>query len=48
MCWPVNLHLHVQLAFVNSWIAAGLYLFLVLLWFIPDPRIEREIEMRQE
>ena len=29
-------------------IAAGLYVFVALLWFIPDPRIEREIEKREE
>jgi hypothetical protein len=45
---PVLYLIAIPLAFVNSWIAAGLYLFLVLLWLIPDPRIEREIEMRQE
>ena len=25
-----------------------LYVFVALLWFIPDPRIEREIEKREE
>jgi uncharacterized membrane protein len=38
----------IPLAFVSSWIAAGLYVFAALLWFIPDPRIEREIEKREE
>ena len=38
----------IPLAFVSSWIAAGLYVFVALLWFIPDPRIEREIEKREE
>jgi uncharacterized membrane protein len=37
----------IPLAFVSSWIAAGLYVFVALLWFIPDPRIEREIEKRE-
>jgi hypothetical protein len=35
-------------AFVSSWIAAGLYVFVTLLWLIPDPRIERELEKREE
>jgi uncharacterized membrane protein len=34
----------IPLAFVNSWIASGLYVFVALLWLIPDPRIERELE----
>ncbi|HJW39098.1 MAG TPA: TMEM175 family protein [Candidatus Udaeobacter sp.] len=38
----------IPLAFVISWIAAGLYVFAALLWLIPDPRIEREIEKRKE
>jgi TMEM175 potassium channel family protein len=37
----------ISLAFVNSWIAGGLYVFVALLWFIPDPRIERELEKRE-
>jgi len=32
------------LAFVNSWIAGGLYAFVAFLWLIPDPRIERQLE----
>jgi uncharacterized membrane protein len=38
----------IPLAFVSAWIAAGLYVFAALLWFIPDPRIERELEKREE
>ena len=38
----------IPLAFVSAWIAAGLYVFVALLWLIPDPRIEREIEKREE
>jgi uncharacterized membrane protein len=38
----------IPLAFVISWIAAGLYVFAALLWLIPDPRIEREIEKREK
>ena len=38
----------IPLAFVSARIAAGLYVFVALLWFIPDPRIEREIEKREE
>jgi uncharacterized membrane protein len=30
------------LAFVNPWIASGLYTFGALLWLIPDRRLERE------
>ena len=38
----------IPLAFVISWVAAGLYVFAALLWLIPDPRIEREIEKREK
>jgi len=38
----------ILLAFVNSWIAGTLYVFAALLWLIPDPRIEKEIEKREE
>ena len=38
----------IPLAFVISWIAAGLYVFAALLWLIPDPRIERELEKREK
>jgi uncharacterized membrane protein len=38
----------IPLAFVSSWIASALYLFSALLWLIPDPRIERELEKRKE
>jgi len=37
----------IPLAFVNSWIASGLYVFFALLWLIPDPWIERELEKRE-
>jgi uncharacterized membrane protein len=38
----------IPLAFVSSWIAGALYVCGALLWLIPDPRIEREIEKREE
>jgi uncharacterized membrane protein len=38
----------VPLAFVSSWIASALYVFAALLWLIPDPRIERKLEKREE
>jgi len=37
----------IPVAFVSPWIAAGLYVFVALLWLIPDPRIERKMENRQ-
>jgi uncharacterized membrane protein len=38
----------IPLAFVSRWIASTLYVFGALLWLIPDPRIEKEIEKREE
>ena len=34
----------VPLAFVSSWIAIGLYVFVALLWLVPDRRIESMID----
>ncbi len=41
---PVLYLIAIPLAFVNSWIAGGLYAFVAFLWLIPDPRIERQLE----
>lgn len=38
----------IPLAFVSSWTASALYVFAALLWLIPDPRIERELEKREQ
>jgi len=38
----------IPLAFVSSWIAGGIYVFVALLWLIPDPRIERKLEKREK
>jgi len=45
---PVLYFIAIPLAFVSSRIASGLYVFVALLWLIPDPRIEREIEKREQ
>ena len=37
----------IPLAFVNSWIAGGLYVLVAVFWFIPDPRIERQLKKRE-
>jgi len=37
----------IPLAFVSSWIASALYVFVALLWLIPDPRIEKALKKRQ-
>ncbi|MGH9465686.1 MAG: TMEM175 family protein [Thermoanaerobaculia bacterium] len=33
----------IPLAFVDSWIAVGLYIFVALLWLVPDRRIESRV-----
>ncbi len=38
----------IPLAFVSPWIASGLYVFVALIWFIPDRRIERVLEKREQ
>jgi len=38
----------IPLAFVNPWLAIGLYIAVALLWLVPDRRIERVLEHRSE
>ena len=33
----------IPLAFANRWISIGIYVFVALLWLIPDPRIESKL-----
>ena len=33
----------VALAFVNQWLADAIYVTVAVMWFIPDPRIERQL-----
>ena len=34
----------IPLSFVSPWIASGFYIAVALMWFIPDPRIERAVK----
>ncbi len=36
----------IPLAFVNSWLAGGLFVVVALIWFIPDRRIEKALAER--
>jgi TMEM175 potassium channel family protein len=38
---PVLYLAGVVLAFVNPWISDAIYVFVALMWLVPDPRIER-------
>ena len=33
----------IPLAFVNRWISMGIYVFVALMWLVPDPRIESRL-----
>jgi uncharacterized membrane protein len=37
----VSYGIAILLAFVNSWIACGIYILMAILWLIPDRRIEK-------
>jgi len=37
----------IPLAFVSPWIASGLYVFVALMWLVPDRRIERMLVKRE-
>jgi uncharacterized membrane protein len=45
---PVLYLASIPLAFVSRWVASGLYVLVALLWLIPDPRIERKLEKRED
>jgi uncharacterized membrane protein len=45
---PVCYLASIPLAFVNPWIANGLFIFVALLWLVPDRRIERALEKEKE
>ncbi|HEX3906225.1 MAG TPA: TMEM175 family protein [Polyangia bacterium] len=40
---PVLYAVAIPLAFVNCWIALGLYIFVALMWLVPDRRIESRL-----
>jgi hypothetical protein len=40
--------LAIPLAFVNQWIADALYVTVAVIWFVPDPRIERRLDSPAE
>jgi uncharacterized membrane protein len=33
----------IALTFLNPWVSFALYIFVAIMWFIPDPRIERAL-----
>ena len=38
----------IPLAFVSPWISTGLFVFVAVLWLIPDRRIERVLEKQEK
>ena len=40
--------LAIPLAFVSPWFASGVYVFVALLWLVPDRRIERVLMKREK
>jgi uncharacterized membrane protein len=45
---PICYLLAIPLAFVSPWIAHALFIFVALLWLVPDRRIERALVKREE
>ena len=45
---PVLYLAAIPLAYVNVWIASGLYVFVAMLWLVPDKRIERTLDQRED
>jgi len=46
-CSPLCYLAAIPLAFVSVWISIGLFVFVAILWLVPDRRIERVL-MKQE
>ncbi len=40
---PLLYAVAVPLAFVNAWVAFGIYVLVAVIWFTPDPRIEKTL-----
>ena len=45
---PVLYASAIPLAFVNRWIAVGLYVLVAVIWFVPDRRLERQALRRHD
>ena len=45
---PVCYLAAIPLAFLSPWLASGLYVFVALLWLVPDRRIERVLAKREK
>ena len=45
---PVLYLAAVPLAFVNPWVSDGLFIFVALMWLVPDRRIERVLAKREK
>jgi uncharacterized membrane protein len=45
---PVLYLAGILFAFVNTWIAIGLYVFVALMWLVPDRRIERVLQKHEK
>jgi uncharacterized membrane protein len=47
--WSIAMYMvGASLAFVEPWIAVGIYILVALLWFAPDRRVEKEVEKAVE
>jgi uncharacterized membrane protein len=44
---PAIYAMAIPLAFLNSWISQAMYVFVALMWLIPDRRIEKAMAQRQ-
>jgi len=45
---PVLYFLAIPLAFVSPWFSSGIYVFVALMWLVPDRRIERVLMQREK
>jgi uncharacterized membrane protein len=41
---PILYAVGIALAFADRWVGIGIYVFVALMWFVPDPRLERVME----
>jgi uncharacterized membrane protein len=44
---PILYAIAIPLAFVSRWVSLGIYIFVALIWLVPDKRIEKTLSLTQ-
>ncbi len=44
---PILYAIAIPMAFVSRWVSLGLYIFVALVWLVPDKRIENALSLKE-